>query len=65
MIIRLFFFVFCLEIELDRHWVTSKKHGAAGILVLKQDKFVYIPILKTLELIMQNDSIRNEVIILC
>lgn len=33
----------------------------SGKLVSKDDKFVYIPILSTLQQLMNNDSIRNEV----
>ena len=48
--------------KLESRWVTSKMNKTAGSLVLKQDKFLYIPIIQTLQQIIKNDSIRNEVV---
>ena len=50
-----------MEIKLGTRWVTSKKSNSAGSLVMKEDKFVYVSILQTLQQILHNQSIRKEV----
>lgn len=42
--------------------MTDKSKKGAGGLVLKDDKFVYVPILDTIQQLVTNDAIRNEVI---
>ena len=46
---------------LGNRWVTSTSGKSTGMLTLTEDKFVYIPILHTLQQILQNQSILNEV----
>ena len=62
----LIYFIFCnvqepIEIKLGSRWVTDKKVKNSGNLIQKDDKFVYVPILQTLQQLINNDSIRKEV----
>ena len=49
-----------IEIKLCSRWVTDKKVKNSGNLIQKDDKFVYVPILQTLQQLINNDSIRKE-----
>jgi len=46
-----------LETHRSCQWVTK----ANGELVRKEDKFVYVPVLKTLEILLQNEAFSNQV----
>ena len=50
-----------IEIKLGSRWVTDKKVKNSGNLIQKDNKFVYVPILQTLQQLINNDSIRKEV----
>ena len=53
----------CIFIGTNRgsHWITSTSSQTAGQLVLKDDKFIYIPILETLQQLLCNKSVLTEV----
>ena len=50
-----------IETKLGSCWVTDKNVKNSGNLIQKDDKFVYVPILQTLQQLINNDSIRKEV----
>ena len=50
------------EIVLGERWVTKTSGRRCGELVHKEDKFVYVPILETLEMLLKNESLSTEVI---
>ncbi len=50
-----------MSIKLGSQWVSSKSGSNAGKLILKDEKFFYVPILQTLQQLLGNPSIRTEV----
>ena len=47
---------------LGERWVTKKSGRQAGQLVRKEDELVYIPILETIQVLLNNVSVSTEVI---
>jgi len=51
-----------VQIVLGERWITKKSGQQAGELVHKKDKYVYVPILETLEMLLKNESLSTMVI---
>ena len=50
-----------VEITLGSHWVTSTSSKTSGQLKMKDNKFVYVPMIETLQQLMNNESVLSEV----